>query len=150
MSLFQMLIVHAPARPCTGLYAKARPFAGSLWSSYDEEADTLYVSFKRPAQATESELTDDDVIAFEAICDYNQFAVGLICDDLASAGCDRIKTSVGTKRQAIGPVRIGRKHAHFAIETDFVCLVVWDIVEEDFTRGIRDWSLCEFVPFCDQ
>ncbi len=33
-----------------------------LWSSYDAEADTLYVSFKQPSQATDSELTDDDVI----------------------------------------------------------------------------------------
>ena len=33
-----------------------------LWSSYDAEADTLYVSFKRPSYATDSELTDDDVI----------------------------------------------------------------------------------------
>ncbi len=33
-----------------------------LWSTYDEEADTLYVNFKRPSHATDSELTDDDVI----------------------------------------------------------------------------------------
>lgn len=33
-----------------------------LWSSYDEEADVLYVSFKKPSHATDSELTDDDVI----------------------------------------------------------------------------------------
>ncbi len=35
---------------------------GSVWLSYDEEADTLYVNFKKPSQATDSELTDDDVI----------------------------------------------------------------------------------------
>lgn len=35
---------------------------GFLWSTYDAEADTLYVNFKRPSQATDSELTDDDVI----------------------------------------------------------------------------------------
>ena len=34
----------------------------SLWSSYDAEADTLYVSFMQPSDATDSELTDDDVI----------------------------------------------------------------------------------------
>jgi uncharacterized protein YuzE len=33
-----------------------------LWSSYDEEADTLYVNFKKPSYATDSELTDDDII----------------------------------------------------------------------------------------
>jgi uncharacterized protein YuzE len=33
-----------------------------LWSSYDSEADTLYINFKKPSQATDSNLTDDDVI----------------------------------------------------------------------------------------
>lgn len=33
-----------------------------LWLSYDEEADTLYINFKKPSYATDSELTDDDVI----------------------------------------------------------------------------------------
>ena len=33
-----------------------------LWSSYDAEADTLYVNFKKPSNATDSDLTDDDVI----------------------------------------------------------------------------------------
>ncbi len=34
----------------------------SMWFSYDTEADTLYVNFKKPSYATDSELTDDDVI----------------------------------------------------------------------------------------
>ena len=34
----------------------------SLWSSYDEKADTLYVNFKKPSRATDSEITDDDII----------------------------------------------------------------------------------------
>jgi uncharacterized protein YuzE len=33
-----------------------------LWSSYDAEADVLYINFKKPSHATDSELTDDDVI----------------------------------------------------------------------------------------
>ena len=33
-----------------------------LWSSYDAEADVLYVNFKKPSHADESELTDEDVI----------------------------------------------------------------------------------------
>jgi uncharacterized protein YuzE len=33
-----------------------------LWSSYDLEADTLYINFKKPSYATDSEITDDDVI----------------------------------------------------------------------------------------
>jgi len=34
----------------------------SLWLSYEPEADTLYVNFKKPSHATDSELTDEDVI----------------------------------------------------------------------------------------
>jgi uncharacterized protein YuzE len=33
-----------------------------LWSSYDAGADVLYINFKKPSVATDSELTDDDVI----------------------------------------------------------------------------------------
>ena len=35
---------------------------GYLWSSYDAEADTLYINFKKPSHATDSELTDEDVV----------------------------------------------------------------------------------------
>ena len=35
---------------------------GYLWLSYDQEADVLYINFKKPAHATDSELTEDDVI----------------------------------------------------------------------------------------
>lgn len=35
---------------------------GCLWSSYDSEADVLYINFKKPSRATDSEITDDDVI----------------------------------------------------------------------------------------
>jgi len=35
---------------------------GSLWSSYDAEADVLYINFRKLSHATDSELTDDDVI----------------------------------------------------------------------------------------
>ena len=33
-----------------------------LWSSYDADADVLYINFKKPSHATDSELTDDDII----------------------------------------------------------------------------------------
>ena len=32
------------------------------WSSYDAEADTRYINFKKPSHATDSEWTDDDGI----------------------------------------------------------------------------------------
>jgi uncharacterized protein YuzE len=33
-----------------------------IWSYYDREAGALYLNFKRPSQADDSELTDDDLI----------------------------------------------------------------------------------------
>jgi uncharacterized protein YuzE len=33
-----------------------------IWTTYDEEADVLYVNFKKPSHADDSELTDDDLI----------------------------------------------------------------------------------------
>ena len=44
------------------LPAVKRATRGYLWTSYDAEADVLYVNFKKPSHATDSELTDDDVI----------------------------------------------------------------------------------------
>jgi uncharacterized protein YuzE len=35
---------------------------GFIWSSYDQEADVLYVNFRKPAIATDSELQENDVI----------------------------------------------------------------------------------------
>ena len=34
----------------------------ALWLTFDAEADTLYINFKKPSRATDSELTEDDVI----------------------------------------------------------------------------------------
>jgi uncharacterized protein YuzE len=39
-----------------------RVFQGNQWSSYDAETDVLYINFKKPSRATDSELTDEDVI----------------------------------------------------------------------------------------
>lgn len=39
-----------------------RPFQCSPRSSYDEDADVLYIHFREPMPATDSELTDDDLI----------------------------------------------------------------------------------------
>lgn len=33
-----------------------------IWLTFDKEADVLYINFKNPSIATDSELTDDDVI----------------------------------------------------------------------------------------
>jgi uncharacterized protein YuzE len=33
-----------------------------IWIDYDEEADVLYVSFKKPSHADDSEITEDGVI----------------------------------------------------------------------------------------
>jgi uncharacterized protein YuzE len=34
----------------------------AVWLTYDAEADTLYVNYKKPSRATDSEMTDEDVI----------------------------------------------------------------------------------------
>ena len=34
----------------------------TVWLSYDQDADTLYVNYKKPGHATDSDLTDEDVI----------------------------------------------------------------------------------------
>lgn len=33
-----------------------------IWVTYDEEADVLYINFKKPSHADDSELTDEDII----------------------------------------------------------------------------------------
>lgn len=40
---------------------KAAP-DNAIWLSYDEDADVLYVNFKKPCNANDSELTEDDII----------------------------------------------------------------------------------------
>ena len=34
----------------------------NIWTSYDTEADVLYIDFKKPSHADDTELTDDDII----------------------------------------------------------------------------------------
>ncbi len=34
----------------------------SVWLTYDREADVMYVNFRKPSVADDSELTDDDII----------------------------------------------------------------------------------------
>ena len=34
----------------------------TVWANYDEEADVLYLHFKKPIHADHSEMTDDDMI----------------------------------------------------------------------------------------
>lgn len=34
----------------------------NFWSSYDEEADVLYLHFKKPNHADDSEITENDII----------------------------------------------------------------------------------------
>ncbi len=33
-----------------------------IWTYYDKDADVLYINFKKPSHADDSELTDDDII----------------------------------------------------------------------------------------
>lgn len=36
--------------------------ARRMWVDYDEEADVLYLSFRRPQRATDSEMRDDGIV----------------------------------------------------------------------------------------
>jgi uncharacterized protein YuzE len=50
-------------RPFLGMVPAVREAPGrSVWLTYDSEADTLYVHYKKPNLATDTELTDNDVI----------------------------------------------------------------------------------------
>ena len=40
---------------------QCRPYS-SVWMTFDKDADVLYINFKKDLEATDSELTDDDVI----------------------------------------------------------------------------------------
>ena len=49
-----------------GAYVKLVPAVngspqGYLWSSDDSEADVLYINFRKPSHATDSEISDDDI-----------------------------------------------------------------------------------------
>lgn len=33
-----------------------------VWMSYDADADALYINFKKPSRASDSEMTDDGII----------------------------------------------------------------------------------------
>lgn len=48
---------------------------GSVWISYDAEADTLYVNYKKPSHADDSKMTDDDVIVRYAADEIVGFTV---------------------------------------------------------------------------
>lgn len=36
--------------------------SGRMWSSYDQEADVLYINFKKPSHADDSEILENDVL----------------------------------------------------------------------------------------
>ncbi len=46
-------------------FSSALPYLLShktVWSNYDEQADTLYLHFKKPNHADQTEMTDDEII----------------------------------------------------------------------------------------
>ena len=43
-------------------YTNNEEMQHTVWLTYDAEADTLYVNFKKPSYASDSEMTEDDVI----------------------------------------------------------------------------------------
>ena len=50
-------------RPFLGMVPAVRESPDrALWLTHDSEADALYFHYKKPNLATDSELTDDDII----------------------------------------------------------------------------------------
>lgn len=45
----------------------------TIWSSYDEEADILYLHFKKPNHANHSEMTEEEII----VCYEGDGIIGL-------------------------------------------------------------------------
>ena len=45
----------------------------TVWASYDSEADVLYLHFKKPNQADNSEMTEDEII----VRYHNEEIIGL-------------------------------------------------------------------------
>ena len=66
---------------------------GYLWSSYDAEADVLYINFKKPSHATESELTDDDVI----LRYDGEEVIGITVLHASGRGADHLSTTPGSE-----------------------------------------------------
>lgn len=56
-----------------------------FWVDYDERADVLYISFRKPQRATEGELRDDGVI----VRTRRKEAVGLTILDASTRGLAR-------------------------------------------------------------
>ena len=55
--------IHLPTRHLLSLVPQLTAIPSKrMWIAYDEEADVLYVNFKKPSHADDSELTDDDII----------------------------------------------------------------------------------------
>jgi len=48
----------------------------TVWITHDREADVMYINFKKPSVATDSELTDDVLVRYEGNevthCAYNR------------------------------------------------------------------------------
>jgi uncharacterized protein YuzE len=54
--------------------------AKQIWIDYDEEADVLYLSFRKPQKATDSELREDGIIVHRS----GKKVVGLTIQDAST------------------------------------------------------------------
>ena len=84
-----------------------------LWSSYDAEADLLYINVKKPSHATDSELTEDDVLiryerAVESLAVVNDFDP--LEDRCAGFGASGTQKKTGPRRRALAnPRQVGKQ-----------------------------------------
>ena len=61
-------------------------------------------------------VTYDKVVAADAFGDHGRIAGCIVCQDLAFAGGDGVKQSVGAKGLAIGSFRLGEEERDLAVE----------------------------------
>jgi len=76
-----------------------------LWLSYDQEADVVYINFKKPSHATDSELTEDGVIVRYEADEVVGFTVLNASTRIASAGLRLTPACRGSRMLAACPGR---------------------------------------------
>jgi hypothetical protein len=68
----------------------------TVWSSYDNEADVLYLHFKKPNHADNSKMTEDEIIIRYVSAPYNSSCIS----DIIRFGAKRRRRHSKTMRSS--------------------------------------------------
>ncbi|MBC8388581.1 MAG: DUF2283 domain-containing protein [Actinobacteria bacterium] len=70
-----------------------------MWYSYDEEADILYLNFKKPSHADDSIITEDDIIT--------RYEKGKVVGiTIININASKIKTLITVKPKNLSKIRL--------------------------------------------